>query len=236
MILPFELTCHRPLLFVQFDIDQTLLSWSLTRPGFRSGRRVAWLEVRNSDLAPQVDPYEFLDARMAAAGLADAVALMTSRDVRRHHLAQAIVDGAIATCLATVGLSNSLRVGHRSPAAPVRAGTINILVHVSQTLSQAAMIETLSVATQARTAALLDLDYRPEGLAITGTGTDCIVVAAPARGEPAAFAGLHTAIGEAVGTCVTEAIREGGQVWLRERSAREVWEEHPGPQDAPAGS
>jgi hypothetical protein len=81
------LTCDRPFLVAQFDAPQSMVSWALTKPGFQVCRKVAWLEVRNADLPPSVDPYSFLDRRMSEAGLADAVALMTSRDVRFHHVA-----------------------------------------------------------------------------------------------------------------------------------------------------
>jgi adenosylcobinamide amidohydrolase len=55
-----------------------------------------------------------------------------------------------------------------------------------------------------------------DGAPITGTGTDCIVVAAP-DGEPRArYAGLHTAIGEAVGRCTCEAMRAGIEAWAED--------------------
>lgn len=219
MWLPFHLRCDRPLLVTEFAQPQRMLSWAMTRPGFRTSRNVAWLEVRNLDLSRDVDPFVFLEDRMALAGLADAIALMTSRDVRRHHLAQARAGDVVATCLATVGLSNALRVGMPSGASPSGPGTINLMVHVSQALSEAAFVETISIATQARTAALLALDHRPDGAAITGTGTDCIVVAAPLSGSEAPYAGLHTPIGEAVGRSVEAAILDGGRTWLRERGA-----------------
>jgi adenosylcobinamide amidohydrolase len=51
----------------------------------------------------------------------------------------------------------------------------------------------------------------PSGLA-TGTGTDCIAVAAPQGAE--AFSGLHTALGEAIGQAVLRAVGKGAQVWM----------------------
>ncbi len=86
-------------------------------------------------------------------------------------------------------------------------------------MSDAALIETLSVATQARTAAVMDAQVIRAGAQVTGTGTDCIVVAAPLGDGAARFAGLHTAIGEAVGDAVYRAIREGAEVWQRDFAA-----------------
>jgi adenosylcobinamide amidohydrolase len=209
----FALSCRAPFLVASFDAPQTMLSWSLTKPGFQVAREVAWLEVRNADLPPGADPLSWIGRRFSDAGLADAVTLVTSRTITRHHLAHATVEGCTATCLATVGLSNGERVGQRS-AVPVRVpGTINILIHVSQALSEAAMIETISIATQARTLAVIEAFVPRGGVQVTGTGTDCIVVAAPQEGDAANFAGLHTAIGEAVGKAVYQVMRDGIAVW-----------------------
>ncbi|WP_439541667.1 adenosylcobinamide amidohydrolase [Hyphomicrobium sp.] len=211
--LPFALSCRAPFLVASFGAPQAMLSWSLTKPGFQTARQVAWLEVRNADLPPGADPLVWIGRQFSDANLSDAVTLVTSRSIAQHHLAQATVDGCTATCLATVGLSNGERVGQRS-TEPVRVpGTINILLHVSQALSQAAMIETVSIVTQARTLAVIEAFVPRAGVQVTGTGTDCIVVAAPSDGEAANFAGLHTGIGEAVGRAVYHVMREGIAVW-----------------------
>lgn len=211
--LPFALSCRAPFLIASFDAPQSMLSWSLTKPGFRVAREVAWLEVRNADLPPGADPLHWIERTFSDGGLGDAVTLVTSRTITRYHHAQATVEGCTATCLATVGLSNGERVGQRS-AVPVRVpGTINTLVHVSQPLTEAGLIETISIATQARTLAVIEAFVPRGGVQVTGTGTDCIVVAAPQEGEAANFAGLHTAIGEAVGKVVYHVMREGIAVW-----------------------
>jgi adenosylcobinamide amidohydrolase len=74
------------------------------------------------------------------------------------------------------------------------------------------LIEALSIATQARTAAVMDVNLMlPTGRA-TGTGTDCIAVAA--RPGPALYAGLHTDIGEALGAAVYQATMTGARDWI----------------------
>ncbi|MEI9901841.1 MAG: adenosylcobinamide amidohydrolase [Hyphomicrobium sp.] len=111
------------------------------------------------------------------------------------------------------GLSNSERVGTRLHRPPVFAGTINTLVHVAQPLSDAALIEAISIATEARTTAVLDAGVERAGLTITGTGTDCIAIAAPLGDNAACYAGKHTAIGEAIGAAVYEATADGIRDW-----------------------
>lgn len=212
----FAISCRGPFLVAEFDQPQAMLSWSLTRPGFVEADSVAWLHVRDDELSLDIDAALFLKNRMEAAGLGEAVQLMTSRDVRHHHLARASSGRIDAACLATVGLGNAGRVGGE-PSGGKAAGTINLLVHVSEPLSQAALVEALSIATEARTAAIIGLDWRVGGRTATGTGTDCIVIAAPRDGAARQFAGLHTDVGAAIGRAVHEAVRRGGEEWIGER-------------------
>ena len=212
---PFAVDCTPPLLTVRFAAPQRTLGWSLLHPGFAIVSDVVWVEVRNSDLDPCTDPHAFLKARLARSGLANALAFMTSRDIRRHHLCKRHVDEVEAACLTTVGLSNGERVGSRRVYGP-HVGTINTLVHVSVPLTDGAIVEAVSIVAEARTAAIIDSWRVERGSTITGTGTDCIVVASPWRGEPLACAGLHTAIGEAIGGAVYEATRNGAEQWDRE--------------------
>lgn len=212
---PFTVDCTPPFLTTRFAEPQRTLGWTLLHPGFAVARDIVWVEVRNSDLGPATDPRDFLRARLADAGLADALAFMTSRDIRRHHHVSRRVEQVEAACLTTVGLSNGERVGSRRVRGP-HAGTINTLVHVSVPLTDGAMIEALSIVAQARTAAVMESQRVAPGTAVTGTGTDCIVVACPFAGEPLACAGLHTAIGEAIGGAVHEATHEGAALWAQD--------------------
>lgn len=214
-MLPFTIDCRPPFLVASFFEPHDMLSWSLTHPGRHVARRVAWIEVKNKDLCPNTDPVALVERMLAAEGLDDAVALMTSRNILRHHAVQSVVEEETATCLTTVGLSNGERVGSRIAEPVPLPGTINTLVHVARPLSEATFLETLSVATQARTAAIMDANVERAGRIVTGTGTDCIVIAAP-RGpasDRARFAGLHTAIGEAVGHAVYQATQAGIETW-----------------------
>lgn len=214
-MLPFAIDCQPPFLVAAFFEPQEMLSWSLTHPGKHVARRVAWIEVKNKDLGEDIDPVAVVREKLAARNLSDAVALMTSRNIRRHHVEQAIVGDETATCLTTAGLSNGERVGTRVAEPVPLPGTVNTLVHVARPLTEAAFLETLSVATQARTAAIMECRIARAGRLVTGTGTDCIVVAAPAGTDRdrAPFAGLHTALGEAVGRAVYAATRRGVETW-----------------------
>ncbi|WP_020185642.1 adenosylcobinamide amidohydrolase [Methylopila sp. 73B] len=215
----FLVSCARPWLAARFVRPQRMLSWALARPGFQTASEVAWLEVEDDDLPVTVDPAALLASRMREAGFCDAVGMMTSRDVRRRCVAGAASGGASAGCLATVGLGNAARVGAPSPRPRDAWGTVNLLVACSVPLTDAALVEALSIAVEARTAAIMASGRAVDGGAATGTGTDCVVVAAPLGGPAASFAGLHTDVGVAIGGAVYESVKSGACDWMAHTKA-----------------
>ena len=88
-------------------------------------------------------------------------------------------------------------------------GTINIILCINQELSQGAMVRSVMMATEAKTAALQDLNVNScysDSLA-TGTGTDQIAVASRLTGGiPLTGAGKHTKLGELIGRSVKMAV------------------------------
>ena len=102
----FRTSCTQPFLVARFAARQRILGWSLNHPGFAEGEVVAWLEVRDADLPIGVDPVALLERKLAAAGLAGAIGMMTARDVRRHRSARAASGGLRTEALVTLGLTN----------------------------------------------------------------------------------------------------------------------------------
>ncbi len=215
----FAIECRPPWLLARFRSPQRIVSWSLNRPGFARSDTVAWLQVKNADLPIGVDPKRFLESRLVDEGLDDAVALMTARDIRAYEVAVAgEADYAVET-MVTLGLGNAVTVDPTGrPAAVAReaepVGTINVLVACSQPLGDGALLEAISVATAARTAALLADDGRA-----IGTGTDCIAIACPTSEARGIFAGLHTDVGANIASAVFRATRDGRHAWEREQAA-----------------
>ncbi|MBZ8118605.1 adenosylcobinamide amidohydrolase [Roseovarius sp. LXJ103] len=206
--------------WLAFDLGAPMqvLSWAINAPGFVTARHILWREVRNADLTLDMDVHPWLERQLRARGAADAVCFLTSRDVRHVHQHRARVEGAEAHSVATVGLGNAERVGTRRDKATTDWGTINIAVAVQTGLTQAAMIEAMSIAAQARTAAIIELGVAlPTGIA-TGTGTDCIAIAAPHGAG--AYTGLHTALGEAIGAAVYHATKVGGARWIQDTQTK----------------
>jgi len=211
---------------VPLGAPHDVLSWAIVNGGRRVASEVVWREVVRGELGPEVDPVALpaalLRRALAEAKLPDAVGLLTARDVRSFDTAEVIdADDADlhAWCVATVGLANALAAG--DPPGAAHPGTINLCVAVSVPLSEEALLEALALAAEARTAAMLEarLPSPISGRPASGTGTDCIVVAAPVAAASAtrlAYAGKHTRVGSVLGAAVRDAVARGIARWLEE--------------------
>jgi adenosylcobinamide amidohydrolase len=207
-----DLHLDRPWLEFGLGHDMRVLSWAVNRPGLVTARRILWREVRNADLPRELDATAWLRRDLAARGAQDAVAFLTSCDIGRFTRATATLGATEARAVATVGLSNAERVGHRVDRSGHDWGTINVALRLNANLTEAAFLEASSIAVQARTAAVMDVAMPlPPGRA-TGTGTDCLAVAA--FDGPVRYAGLHTDIGEAAGRAVYQAVLAGARAWM----------------------
>ncbi|MFC3614170.1 adenosylcobinamide amidohydrolase [Lutimaribacter marinistellae] len=211
--------------WLSFDLgaEMEVLSWSINRPGQVRARRILWRELRNADLPPDLDVRDWAESALRDRGEEGAVLFLTSRDVTTFEERRTRVGGVEAHAVATVGLSNGERVGSRVDYSgrnwDADWGTINVAVRLDAGpdggLDTAGMLEAMSIAVQARTAAVMDIGFAlPTGTA-TGTGTDCVALAAPAG--TVAFSGLHTEIGEAIGRAVYDAVHAGTRSWAAER-------------------
>jgi len=208
----------RPWLCLDLACEMPVLSWAVNRPGLVRARRTLWREVRNADLPVDLDVEAWLDRELNERNALDAVCFLTSCDIGRHEDRSATAGPVTARAVATVGLSNAERVGTRLPAAAQGWGTINIAVEIDTGLTDAARIEALSIATEARTVAITEAGLRLATGTATGTGTDCIAIAAPEG--TTRFAGLHTDTGEAVGRAVHEAVSRGARGWTTHQAAK----------------
>jgi len=205
----------RPWLDVDLGGPCRVLSFAPHRPGFVTAERILWREVRNADLTPDLDVGDWFAAELGARGGLQAVGLLTSHDIGRFQRTEAEVGGIRAAAVATVGLGNAERVGMRHDRKPPGYGTINVAVQLAGPpgwgLSDVALIEAITIAAEARTAAVIEAGLRLPRGAATGTGTDCLVIAAPPGETP--YCGLHTEQAEALGAAVHAAVTAGAADW-----------------------
>ncbi|WNG37162.1 adenosylcobinamide amidohydrolase [Archangium violaceum] len=208
------------LLVVRFERPHAVLSWAVINGGRRRARAVVWRQVRDDELVPGVDPVALLAASLGESS-EETVGLLTSRDVSTFDDVRLASGALSARCVATVGLGNALAAGDEP--GPLRSvGTINLLCQLSRPLSEGALVEAVALAAEARTAALMEarVPSRRSLRAATGTGTDCIVVAAPEGPGGETYVGKHTRLGSLLGGAVREATARGVRRWLDERGIR----------------
>lgn len=146
------------------------------------------------------------------------VGLMTAVPMTQVVMARAMSEGLWVECFATVGITNAVRAGEWPPEGvddhtSGQPGTINLILITNGSLSQAAMVGAVQVATEAKSAVLRDHHVRSSqsGQAATGTGTDAVVIACSLRGEgpPHIYSGTHTVIGALMGRIVTDCVARG---------------------------
>lgn len=117
----------------------------------------------------------------------------------------------------TLGLSNRSTAG-RSPAMAWRPSTINTIVIVDAEPEDAALVNLVITATEAKTLALAEGGVRSlEGGLVTGTSTDAVVIAATGRGPRCRFGGPVSELGWLVGRAVKAATDAGVIRWTKER-------------------
>jgi adenosylcobinamide hydrolase len=167
---------------------------------------------------PEVDLAVYTRERRREAGFGDpGPTLLTG--VALEHARCARLDSVAV--FATAGLSNpaplpmnptggdgkdgSSAPGEGSPRSeddsPPGPGTVNLIVGTDRALDDAALANLVAVAAEAKAATLLAETGFP------GTTTDAVVVGCDPGGEPAAFSGSATAVGEAARVCVRDAVR-----------------------------
>jgi len=141
------------------------------------------------------------------------VGMMTAAFMNSLSLEKDTVQDVDIAVLVTSGLSNPRHVGdyaeHREmTTSQTDIGTINTIVLTSAILTQAALVEAMMIATEAKTAALVDaniLSPISQKLA-TGTGTDAIAIVNGHGPEEVQFCGKHVLFGEVLGRLVKAAV------------------------------
>ncbi|WP_434741999.1 adenosylcobinamide amidohydrolase [Micromonospora sp. SH-82] len=90
-------------------------------------------------------------------------------------------------------------------AVPPRVGTVNIVAYVPVRLTDAALVNAVATATEAKAQAIIELG-RPG----TGTPTDAVTVLCPVDGPSAEYGGPRSRWGAPLARAVHAAVRAGG--------------------------
>ena len=199
-------------LIIDFNAPMTIVSTL-------EGQREGILTVGNHYSPPPcwaIDHAEGVDAlRRRVYGVlgqsAETTAfLFTGADMDHLSVQQRSYQAMTVHALVTAGVESNAQRMSRDAGDWYEPGTINIILLTNMRLSPRAMTRALITATEAKTAALLDLDvrssYRPR-LGATGTGTDNIIVV-QGTGTPIDNAGGHSKMGELIAAAVHAGVLE----------------------------
>jgi len=150
------------------------------------------------------DPDHHLGRLGVSLGLPGrGVGMLTAADVRAHATAH---DGGVGV-VATVGLGHPIRAAAPDEPGPVSlVGTVNLVAWLPERLSDAALVNAVATATEAKVQALWDL-----GLDATGTATDALCLLCPADGRPHAFGGPRSVWGARLARAVHAAVLAGAR-------------------------
>jgi adenosylcobinamide amidohydrolase len=141
-------------------------------------------------------------AAVAGVTPAGGVVMFTAVDVRRVHSRE---DGGVAVD-ATVGLTLPVWAAAPDVGVAVAPGTINVVARLPVRLSDAALLNALVTATEAKTQALLEA-----GVPGTGTASDAVTIVCPRGGPAEPFGGPRSVWGARLARAVHAAVRAGVQ-------------------------
>jgi adenosylcobinamide amidohydrolase len=193
-------------LVILLDGTRRALSWAPLGGGFTLASAIVnhGLGTDARDACEQPEPYLRRVVHALGLPLDTTIALMTGAAVDRPAVCSESSGDLSVTAFTTAGCSNALRVGDPATSPSPKPGTINLVVTVGTPLGDGALVEAVQIAAEAKAVATLESGAVSvvSGRRATGTGTDCIVVAAPAAPDPSLYCGKHTKLGELIGRAV----------------------------------
>jgi adenosylcobinamide hydrolase len=156
------------------------------------------------------DPELFIVKTYKKLGLEEEfVGMITYAVVKDNELFSKSDKEATVTVIATAGCTHAESAGEAIEFKPVE-GTINIIVLIEGNPTDSCLASTIITTTEAKTAALRELDLRSKwsGDEATGTITDAIVVAKTGEGPTIVYGGPASPLGQMIGYCTRKAVRE----------------------------
>ena len=210
-------------LIIHFAGERTVLGSGPSLGGFQTGLKAVFNQDggRTTDMrAPTYEEHMRVVAREDLnLDPAACTGLSTAANMQHASIRQMVYDDFTVTVAATAGIdTNGGRVGDPSvwhcrngEYIPVKPGTINIMIHIDAKLPPDIMVRALITGTEAKTAAIQELQLPSRyshGLA-TGSGTDgMIIVSDPSSEVVLTNAGKHCKLGEYLGKAVKDAVKE----------------------------
>jgi adenosylcobinamide amidohydrolase len=222
--LKVEILYHK---YQNFEVNTLLISFSQkhriisTFEGYREVRFVA-NHYQPSKLSEKTmknyDTFREDFPNVLGISKDDIAFLSTGANMNNLATCEKSYDKRIVCCFATGGTGNALRSGVdkanwlEQDGMYTKLGTINIILLTNVTLSDGALARSIVTATEAKTAALQDMDARSSvspKFQATGTGTDNVIVISGLNPNiKVRQTGGHTKLGELIGATTKIAVAE----------------------------
>lgn len=156
------------------------------------------------------DPINYiLESSKKIGNFEDFVGMVTYATINDFSLVTKKEGKLGVSVVATAGCTHAESAGEKIDVQEI-AGTINIIVIIDGNPTSSCLASTIITATEAKTAALRDIDLRSRytGDEATGTITDALVVAKTGQGESIAYGGPASKLGKIIANCTRKAVKE----------------------------
>ena len=200
------------------NIDLSTVSSAIYNGGFKKTKAILNVQApeKYSDRKLHANPQNLIIDSAKKIGLSkNFVGMVTAAAIDKFALVSK-KDGNLAVSVTATAVDpEGDTCSHAETAGEAitveeKTGTINIMVVIDGNPTESCLVSTVLTATEAKTAALWELDIRSRysGDVATGTITDAIVVAKTNRGEPIVYGGPASRLGQLVGYCTRKAVKE----------------------------
>jgi adenosylcobinamide hydrolase len=205
-------------LAVLSDVDLSTVSSAIYNGGFKKVKAILNVQAPEeySDRKLHENPQKLIIDSAKKLGLSENfVGMVTAAALEKFALVSK-KDGDLAvSVIATAVDPKGNTCSHAESAGETikvekMEGTINIMAVIDGNPTESCLVSTLITATEAKTAALRELDIRSRysGDEATGTITDAMIVAETNRGAPIVYAGPASKLGQLIGYCTRKAVKE----------------------------
>jgi adenosylcobinamide amidohydrolase len=206
------LTVNGNVLAVSSPQGLVTVSSAIFNGGFKRVQAVLNVSVPDdySDVVLHDDPFKLIRDSAKRIGITqDYTAMVTAAKIENYAFRTKRSNGFSVYVAATAGCSHGESSGETIQIQEI-TGTINIIVLIDGKPSESCMAAALITATEAKTAAVRDLDIRSRytGDAATGSITDSLTVASTDMGTEISYGGPASELGQLVGSCVRSAVNE----------------------------
>lgn len=212
---PATLLVEDNILAITSSAQLTTVSSAIHNGGFKKVKAILNIQVPEgySDIKLHKDPLHLVKISSSKIGIQDDyLAMITAAKISNMSFVAKSHGSIVVNVVATAGASHGESAGEIIDAGH-QAGTINIIVVINGSPTDSCLMAAFVTATEAKTAALHDLDIRSRysGDAATGTITDSLSVATTNTGQAIELGGPASELGQLVASCVREAVKEAVQ-------------------------